>query len=140
VHAPLPLPPPPVLSAPACLCAAPGSEDGTAKVWDLRSRQLLRTLPSFNKAPVAAALVAQWPEHLVAGAAAGSRAGPKRPLPLAPLAKFPGAARHPVAPPARLGNRAAGRRVLPLLCCALAAGASCADTRPIAAAQACPAT
>lgn len=61
----------------------------------MRSRQLLRTFNSYNKAPVAVALVAQWPDHLAAGTAAGSRTGPKRPLPLVQLAKFPGEAPPP---------------------------------------------
>jgi WD40 repeat protein len=34
-----------------------GSEDGTARIWDLRSRQCLRSISSPNRAPVTAALL-----------------------------------------------------------------------------------
>ncbi|KAF8062631.1 Wdr18 [Scenedesmus sp. PABB004] len=52
-----------------------GSEDGSARVWDLRSRQCLRTIPSPARLP-----------------------GPKRMTPLAPFAKFVGAAGAAVKP------------------------------------------
>jgi pre-rRNA-processing protein IPI3 len=72
-----------------------GSEDGSVRIWDLRSRQCTRSIPSPGRAPVTAALVIEWPDYLagVGAATAGSsgRAGPKRPAPLAPLAKFEGA-------------------------------------------------
>ncbi|WIA20965.1 hypothetical protein OEZ85_005302 [Tetradesmus obliquus] len=68
-----------------------GSEDGTARIWDLRSRQCLRSIASPNKAPVTAALLMAWPGHLGPAGSAG-RQGPKRLQPLAALAKFAGAA------------------------------------------------
>eukprot|EP00775_Hariotina_reticulata_P006600 gene6600-6828_t len=74
-----------------------GCEDGSVRVWDLRSRQCLRVINSPSKAPVTAALLVEWPVHLSTlsqqGTGAGSdRQGPKRMQPLAPLAKFAGAA------------------------------------------------
>lgn len=70
------------------------SDDGSVRVWDLRSRQQLRAVHSPSKAPVSCALIVQWPDYLsgVGQGAAGERKGPKRPQPLAPLAKYPGAA------------------------------------------------
>lgn len=72
-----------------------GSEDGSVRVWDLRSRQCMRVTPSPGRAPVTAALVIEWPDYLAgigqATAGSGGRQGPKRPAPLAPLAKFQGA-------------------------------------------------
>lgn len=73
------------------LCFA-GSEDGTARVWDLRSRQCLRFVKSPNKAPITTALVAPWPVYLSGhqSSMSGGRQGPKRQQTLAPLAKFAG--------------------------------------------------
>lgn len=80
-------------SAPHTPCPVTGSDDGTVRVWDLRSRQATRVLSAPGKAPVSAALVVQWPAYLqgMGQAAAGSagRAGPARAQPLAPLSKFP---------------------------------------------------
>lgn len=88
----------------SCLVVTPdgeqlvsGCEDGTARVWDLRSRQCLRVIQAPNKAPVSGVLLVGSPARL-AGFAAGSssssssKAGPKRLQPLAQLAKFAGAA------------------------------------------------
>jgi pre-rRNA-processing protein IPI3 len=69
-----------------------GSEDGSVRVWDLRSRQCVRVIASPARAPVTAALVVEWPDYLAGvgqgTAGGGGRHGPKRPAPLAPLAKF----------------------------------------------------
>lgn len=72
--------------------SAVGSEDGSARVWDLRSRQCLRTINSPNKAPVSTALLISWPGYLAGQHAgqSGGRTGPKRQQPLAPLAKYAG--------------------------------------------------
>lgn len=89
----------------SCLVVTPdgeqlvsGCEDGTVRVWDLRSRQCLRVIQAPNKAPVSGVLLVGSAARL-AGHAAGSsssssssKAGPKRLQPLAQLAKFAGAA------------------------------------------------
>ncbi|KAG1674968.1 hypothetical protein FOA52_014763 [Chlamydomonas sp. UWO 241] len=72
-----------------------GSDDGTACVWDLRSRQAVQVIQGPGKLPVTSVLVIPQPEHMVAGPAGGSggssgRQGPRRPQPLAPLVKYPG--------------------------------------------------
>eukprot|EP00879_Flechtneria_rotunda_P022010 GHRR01023212.1.p1 GENE.GHRR01023212.1~~GHRR01023212.1.p1 ORF type:complete len:296 (+),score=150.77 GHRR01023212.1:979-1866(+) len=73
-----------------------GSEDGSARVWDLRSRQCLRVINSPNKAPVTSALLVTWPAYLGGlsqqQGSSGARQGPKRQQPLAQLAKYTGAA------------------------------------------------
>jgi pre-rRNA-processing protein IPI3 len=71
------------------------SEDGTARVWDLRAGgQCVRTLQAPARAPIAAALALPAPAALLAGAGSGgllAREAPRRAQPLAPLAKFAGA-------------------------------------------------
>lgn len=67
-----------------------GSDDGTACVWDLRSRQPVQIIQHPGKQPVTAALVVACPEGLALGGAAGGGGalqGFKRALPLAPLVK-----------------------------------------------------
>ena len=46
-------------------CYTSGSEDGTVRVWDLRSRQPLRVIQS--KGPVASLLVLNKPPFLAVG-------------------------------------------------------------------------
>ena len=77
-----------------------GSDDGVVTVWDLRSRQPIRTLQKAGKGPVTGLLVIDRPPFLAAGqggrgtklsAAAhssSSKKGPQRPQPLAPFAKY----------------------------------------------------
>ena len=68
-----------------------GSEDGTACIWDLRSRQAVHVIQSPGKAPITCALVLPRPEHLSSGGGGGGgRVGPRRPQPLAPLVKQQG--------------------------------------------------
>eukprot|EP00955_Chlamydomonas_euryale_P010135 108613-Chlamydomonas_euryale.AAC.5 len=73
-----------------------GSDDGTAIVWDLRSRQALHAVQAPGKHPVTAVLLMPQPEFMVAGPAGGGggggRQGPRRPQPLAPLVKYIGQA------------------------------------------------
>ncbi|CAL8463828.1 g3362 [Coccomyxa elongata] len=79
-----------------------GSEDGSVRVWELRSRQAVRVINSPEKAPVSALLVLDRPPTLASGqgrhgAASSSGSGyqargPKRPQPLAPFCKFMGMA------------------------------------------------
>lgn len=86
----------------SCLVVTPdgeqlvsGCEDGTARVWDLRSRQCLRVIQAPNRAPVCGVLLVGSPARLAgfaAGSSSSSKAGPKRLQPLAQLAKFAGAA------------------------------------------------
>jgi pre-rRNA-processing protein IPI3 len=68
------------------------SEDGTARVWDLRAGgQCVRTLQAPSRAPVAAAIALPAPAALAAGGGGGgllARDAPRRAQPLAPLAKF----------------------------------------------------
>ncbi|MEW5316242.1 MAG: hypothetical protein WDW38_007623 [Sanguina aurantia] len=72
-----------------------GSDDGTARVWDLRSRQAVQVISAPGAAPVTSVLVMLQPLHLTVGsggAPGGGRPGPKRPAPLAPLVKYTGMA------------------------------------------------
>lgn len=66
-----------------------GSEDTSVIVWDLRSRQPVRTLAGASKGPVSSVLLLQRPEFMPAGAGSG-RKGPQRLQPLAQLSKYPG--------------------------------------------------
>ncbi len=76
-----------------CVCHV-GSDDGTAQVWHLRSRQAVQLIQSPSKLPVSCVLVLPRPPHLTVGGsgsvAGGGRAGPKRLQPLAPLVKYAG--------------------------------------------------
>jgi pre-rRNA-processing protein IPI3 len=89
-----------------------GSEDSSVMVWDLRSRQPIRTFASPVKGPVSGVIVLQKPEYMPAGGTAGggrsgkggvggnsgtasggggsNRKGPQRMQPLAQLSKYPG--------------------------------------------------
>ena len=80
-----------------------GCEDGTVTVWDMRTRQPIRTLQKAGKGPVTALLVMDRPSFLAAGqggrgekpnssAHNSSKKGPQRPQPLAPFSKYYGAA------------------------------------------------
>ncbi|BDA48951.1 WD repeat-containing protein 18 [Coccomyxa sp. Obi] len=79
-----------------------GSEDGSVRVWELRSRQAVRVINSPEKATISALLVLDRPPTLASGqgrhgAASSSDSGyqakgPKRPQPLAPFCKFMGMA------------------------------------------------
>jgi hypothetical protein len=76
-------------------CFLAGGEDGSVRVWDLRSRQCVKVISSPGKAPVTAALLVEWPMHWSTASRQGTgagpgRVGPKRMQPLAPLAKFAG--------------------------------------------------
>jgi pre-rRNA-processing protein IPI3 len=88
-----------------------GSEDASVMVWDLRSRQPIRTFASPVKGPVSGVIVLQKPEYMPAGGTAGGgrsgkggsggvggsggggssgRKGPQRLQPLSQLSKYPG--------------------------------------------------
>ncbi len=86
-----------------------GSEDSSVMVWDLRSRQPIRTFSAPVKGPVSGVIVLQKPEYMPAGGTAGGsrrssgkaggsgggggssgRKGPQRLQPLAQLSKYPG--------------------------------------------------
>ncbi|KAL3153211.1 hypothetical protein ABBQ38_011961 [Trebouxia sp. C0009 RCD-2024] len=81
-----------------------GCEDGSVIVWDLRTRQPIRTLQKAGKGSVTGLLVMDRPPFLAAGqggrgdrsntSAHGgtSKKGPQRPQPLAPFSKYYGAA------------------------------------------------
>ena len=80
-----------------------GCEDGTVTVWDMRTRQPIRTLQKAGKGPVTALLVMDRPAFLAAGqggrgekpnssAHNSSKKGPQRPQSLAPFSKYYGAA------------------------------------------------
>lgn len=70
-----------------------GCEDGTARVWDLRSRQCLRVITAPNKAPVSGVLLVEAAAKLAgqSSSSSSSKQGPKRLQPLAQLAKYAGA-------------------------------------------------
>ena len=73
-------------------------------VWDLRTRQPIRTLQKGGKGPVTGLLVMDRPAYLAAGQGgrgarrdesvqnSASRKGPQRPQPLAPFSKYYGVA------------------------------------------------
>ena len=73
-------------------------------VWDLRTRQQVRTLQKAGKGPVTGVLVTDRPPFLAAGqggrgekaSSSGTRGnskkGPERPQPLAPFSKYQGSA------------------------------------------------
>lgn len=77
-----------------------GCEDGAVTVWDLRTRQPIRTLQKGGKGPVTGLLVMDRPAFLAAGQGgrgegcndaahnSASRKGPQRPQPLAPFSKY----------------------------------------------------
>ena len=81
-----------------------GCDDGTVTVWDLRTRQPIRTLQKGGKGPVTGLLVMDRPAFLAAGQGgrgerrndsahnSASRKGPQRPQPLAPFNKYYGVA------------------------------------------------
>ncbi|KAK9826171.1 hypothetical protein WJX81_003129 [Elliptochloris bilobata] len=77
-----------------------GSEDGSVRVWELRSRQAVHVMANPAKGPVTGLLVLDRPPFLAVVGSRGSggesggaaRKGPKRTQPLAPLCKFPGMA------------------------------------------------
>jgi len=74
-----------------------GSEDGCAKVWDLRTLQPVRTISAPAKVPISGLLLLpQRPVHMPLGAQGGEgyggRKGPKRLQPLAQFSKYIGAA------------------------------------------------
>ena len=81
-----------------------GCEDGSVTVWDLRTRQPIRTLQKAGKGPVTGLLVMDRPAFLAAGQGGrGDRSnnsaqnstsskGPQRPQPLAPFGKYYGIA------------------------------------------------
>uniref|UniRef100_A0A7S3R295 Anaphase-promoting complex subunit 4 WD40 domain-containing protein n=1 Tax=Dunaliella tertiolecta TaxID=3047 RepID=A0A7S3R295_DUNTE len=74
-----------------------GSDDGTARTWDLRSRQPVQILQTPGRLPVTSVLVLPCPERLAHGSLGGPGSGSgrqaaKRLAPLAPLVKFPGMA------------------------------------------------
>ena len=92
----------------SCLALTPdaahlvsGSVDGSVRVWELRSRQPVRVLQNPAKGSVSALLVLRQPPHLQiggshaasasGGSSQGGKRGPKRPQPLAPFSKYPGA-------------------------------------------------
>lgn len=71
-----------------------GSEDGSVRVWDLRSRQPVRVLQAPAKGPVTSLLVLDRPPFMHAGGGGGGqggRKGPKRAQALAPFQKYAGA-------------------------------------------------
>lgn len=79
-----------------------GTDDGVVTVWDLRSRQPIRTLQKAGKGPVTGLLVMDRPPFLAAGQGgrgakltasaqnSSSKKGPQRPQPLAPFSKYHG--------------------------------------------------
>lgn len=82
-----------------------GCEDGSVTVWDLRTRQPIRTLQKAGKGAVTGLLVMDRPPFLAAGQGgrgdgsngsgthgSNSRKGPQRPQPLAPFSKYYGTA------------------------------------------------
>ena len=86
-----------------CHSCYTGCEDGTVTVWDMRTRQPIRTLQKAGKGAVTAVLLMDRPAFLAAGqggrgekpnssAHNSSKKGPQRPQPLAPFSKYYGAA------------------------------------------------
>lgn len=73
------------LTGDGCLLVS-GSEDGTVRVWDVSSRQPVRTLDNAAKGPVSAVIVIDKPPFMGVG---GGKKGPKRMQPLAVLSKYP---------------------------------------------------
>lgn len=71
-----------------------GSADGTARVWDLRTRQPVRSIDAPGKVPISGLLVIDRPLHMPVGAGEGygGKKGPKRMQPLAQFSKYIGAA------------------------------------------------
>jgi len=75
-----------------------GSRDGSVRVWDTATQQMLQMLQQPCHAPVTALLVRVRPPYLHATGARSNRADtasqslakPARPLPLAHFAKYPG--------------------------------------------------
>lgn len=69
-----------------------GGEDGSVRVWDLRSRQPVRVLAAPVKGPVTGLIVLDRPEFMPAvggkGEGASGRRGPTRPQPMAVFAKY----------------------------------------------------
>ena len=53
-----------------------GSADGSARVWDVQTRQPLRTLPNPAKGPLTAVLVVDRPPFLAPGATSNVAVGP----------------------------------------------------------------
>lgn len=50
-----------------CSVIVAGSEDGTVRVWELRSRQAVRVIAAPDKAPVTGLLVLDRPPTLASG-------------------------------------------------------------------------
>ena len=85
------------------LCYA-GSDDGVVTVWDLQTRQPIRTLQKAGKGAVTGLLVLDRPAFLTAGQGGRgdkssssayssiAKKGPPRPQPLAPFSKYYGSA------------------------------------------------
>lgn len=81
-----------------------GCEDGTVTVWDLCTRQPIRTLHKGGKGPVTGLMVLDRPAFLAAGQGgrgdrsnksannSTSKKGPQRPQALAPFSKYYGVA------------------------------------------------
>ncbi|CAL5226138.1 g8957 [Coccomyxa viridis] len=77
-----------------------GSEDGTARVWEVRSSQCMRVISAPDRAPVTGLIVLDRPPHLASGQGRQGRLSSsdsgslstvsKRPQPLASFCKFMG--------------------------------------------------
>ena len=65
-----------------------GSEDGSVRIWDLRSRQTIKVLDAPVKGPVSGIIVIDKPEAMPG--LGGVKHIPGRLQPLAPLSKYPG--------------------------------------------------
>lgn len=66
-----------------------GGEDSSVRVWDLRSRQIVRTLDNPAKGAVSGLIVCDRPPNMPVGAVGGGK-GPGRPQALSQLSKYPG--------------------------------------------------